>query len=471
MRNRDLHFLLAVALVYRLVFLLLVPRVLDSADSVHYAETARLFAAGEFFAHNPKIPILYPLFGAFFTQFTGDAEWGCRFASFLFSTFTIVPVYGIALRLFDRRAAWWAGLAVALWPWLADYACAVSTEATAVFFWLSGFWALLVHRPVIAALLFFALHLTRAEGMLLALAALPALVIMGRPESSIEGKAVPHRAIPYRALLSYAIPLFLLLALGTLYNRALTGETDPNIRIGFILDEFDYIRFIQTAMDTLSDVVPVMLGPMMMLFIGIGLFAPDRSRPRLRGELALLFLCAVQLGASWMVLSPAPRYLMAPLIALSLWSAAGLVRLMNWTRNDFLRVLPAVALVAFHLMGAARTLGGEFLSDQPRQPVEYKEAGLWMREHLEPGMVFTRKPQVAYYAGMPSTGPLDTDTLDEALARAREAGAVYLVVDERYAPAGLRPLLEPEAAPAGVALLHRVDTHPRARVMVYELRR
>ena len=143
MRNRDIYFLLAVALLYRLAFLLLVPRVLDSADSVHYAETARLFLSGEFFAHNPKIPIFYPLLGAFFSLFTRDPEWGCRLVSFVFSTLTVLPVYAIARRLHGARAAWWAGLIVALWPWLADYACAVSTEATAVFLWMTGFWLLL----------------------------------------------------------------------------------------------------------------------------------------------------------------------------------------------------------------------------------------------------------------------------------------------------------------------------------------
>ena len=131
--------------------------------------------------------------------------------------------------------------------------------------------------------------------------------------------------------------------------------------------------------------------------------------------------------------------------------------------------LPALALIAFMLLGTARTLGGEFVSDRPRQPVEYKEAGLWMRDNLEPGLVFTRKPQVAYYANMPSTGPLDTDTLEQALARAKEARARYLVVDERYAPASLRSLLDPAQAPPGLGFLQEFNRHPQARLVVYRI--
>ncbi|MFM1918777.1 MAG: Dolichyl-phosphate-mannose-protein mannosyltransferase [Candidatus Hydrogenedentota bacterium] len=498
MRRVPVDSLLLLAFLYRLAFLLLVPRVLDSADSVHYAETARHFLSGEFFAHNPKIPVFYPLLGAFFSLFTRDPEWGCRLVSFVFSTLTVLPVYAIAGRLHGPRAAWWAGLTVALWPWLADYACAVSTEATAVFLWMTGFWLLLQWRhyklltPVLTALVFFLLSITRAEGMFIALSAL------------IAGAYVVYRPREDMILWSmlYGAGLFLMLALMTFYNGALTGTADPNVRVGYIVEEFDFVRFVETAADTLTDVIPIMLGPVLMVLLGIGLFAPREHKGHPREAIALLFLASLQVVASWFVLSPAPRYLMAPLIVLTMWSAAGLIILRGWIRNyiatgsavlprgmstgdnpaaqkrgapmgnvlgALLPHLPAIALMAFMALGTARTLGGEFLSERPRQPVEYKEAGLWMRDNLEPGLVFTRKPQVAYYAGMPSTGPLDTDSLDEALARARESGARYLVVDERYAPGSLKPLLDPAQAPPSLGLLHAFGRHPQARLVVYRM--
>src|SRR5690606_18321259 len=104
--RRALALLAALAFAWRLLFLLAAPRVLDNADAVHYAEAARLFASGGFLEHNPKIPLLYPLFGAFFSLFAGDAEWGCRVVSLIASALTVVPVYLLGRALFDARAAW-----------------------------------------------------------------------------------------------------------------------------------------------------------------------------------------------------------------------------------------------------------------------------------------------------------------------------------------------------------------------------
>ena len=64
-------------------------------------------------------------------------------------------------------------------------------------------------------------------------------------------------------------------------------------------------------------------------------------------------------------------------------------------------------------------------------------------------------------------------TCDEAIARARHAGARYIVIDERYtaqmAPA-LQPLLNPENAPPSLSLL-RADLSPyaKARIVIYRL--
>ena len=190
-----------------------------------------------------------------------------------------------------------------------------------------------------------------------------------------------------------------------------------------------------------------------------------------RGAWTLLWFAAAQWGASWFVLSPAPRYLMAPLMVLVVFAAAGMLRLSRTLDGGpfgFLwRTIPQVLLVLWFLFGAVVTLGAEHAERRPRQPREYKDAGLWMREHLEPGLVFTRKPQVGYYAGMPSTGPLDSDTQDEALARAAAAGAAYLVIDERYAPAGLRDLLNTDAAPEGWSMVYESALYPEARMKVF----
>ena len=427
----DLAALVVLAAVYRLAFLLAMPRVVDTADAVHYLEAARHLAAGEFLSINPKIPVLYPALGAAAHAFIGSLEWACRGVSFLASALVVIPLYLLGRDLHGRAAAQLAGVIAALWPRLADYGCRVSAEATAALCWVAGVW--LAARAVrhgglwcwLAPWPMLALYLTRPEGLFIAVAA-PAAALIFLPAG--ERKTPLRRLLPCLGVLGVGI------LLATLYTRGLTGTVTPNYRTGFILEEFEVLRFADTAMKTVHEVFPIMLGPVLFLFLGAGLFMRNSGRDA-RLELFVLSMAAAQWFISLFVLSPAPRYLMAPLLMLTLWSARGMVlvarRATALPYGRWLRPLPVLAIIASMLLSAAATLSAEHLGRRPREPREYKAAGLWMREHLEPGLVFTRKPQLAYYANMPSTGPAQNDSLSDALERARAAGARYFVVDER----------------------------------------
>ncbi len=471
--RRALLALLLLALGIRLLFLLAMPRVLDTADAIHYVETAQHFADGDFLGYDPKIPILYPLLGTIAHLFIPDMEWACRFISFLASILTVIPVYLLARDLHGPSAARMSGAIIACWPWLADYACRVSTEATAVLLWFSALW--LFARGLRrggwmlygSALFFFALSLTRPEGLFIVLCTLPGAILLAWKED----RKIIRRYIPF------AITSVVLILLNTLFIRMLTGAATANYRVGFILSEFDYIRFIQTTVQSFSDVLPVMLGPLLCIFLGVGLFSLRKDARDFRLEGLVLLFAATQWGVSLFVLSPAPRYLMTTLIALSLWSACGVVLVTQQIQaarptSRWLPHAPIAALLLFFLMHGTITVGSEHLGRRPREPREYKDAGRWMAENLESGLIFTRKPQVGYYAGMPSTGPALDDTLESALDRARAAKARYLVVDERYtAPMvpSLRPLLDGTTPPKGLEHLKTFDTYPQAKVVVYAI--
>ena len=216
-----------------------------------------------------------------------------------------------------------------------------------------------------------------------------------------------------------------------------------------------------------------MLGPVLLPLIGVGLFMQPSEKRKLPLEFVLLYFVLVQWVVTLPVLSPAPRYLMAPIVVLSLWAAAGAVLIGGrWKAHDLgKRVwwLPAMAAVGMMVLGMVTTLGAEHVGRRPREPYEYKVAGQWMKENLEPGLIFTRKPQVGFYADMASTGPALEDSLAEALGRAQEAGAKYLVVDERYGLASMRGLLNPDDVPKTLVLLETFDLYPEARVVVYKL--
>jgi len=477
--RRDLGLLVGLGLLCRLFFLLAMPRVLDTADAIHYVETAQHLATGDFFGYDPKIPVLYPLLAAAAHLLIPDLEWACRMVSFVASVLVVAPLYLLARDLFGRRPAQMGALTAAIWPWLADYGCRVSTEATAVWWWFLGVWLLARAlrggrwATLGAPVAFFALHLTRPEGLFILLCApVAGLLLCCGDERRARWRLVPFGVICGGLLLLNAV-----------YVRALTGNVTANYRVGFILEEFDLLRFAHTSLQTLTDVFPVMLGPVLFLFLGVGLFhrgveSPDSSlkTPDFRLERYLLVFVLAQWAVSLFVLSPAPRYLMAPLMALALWSARGMVVVsrqaaaVRWGR--VLRWAPVGAMVGMMAVHTAVTVGSEHLGRRPREPREYKTAGLWMKEHLDPGLVFCRKPQIGYYAGMPSTGPALEDTVAEAVVRAQCAGARYFVVDERYtasdAPA-LRPLLDPSQAPPALRLLQGFAPYPESRVVVYEL--
>jgi len=167
---------------------------------------------------------------------------------------------------------------------------------------------------------------------------------------------------------------------------------------------------------------------------------------------------------------------MSVLVALSMWSALGIVVVARRARalrfGRLLQLAPAASLVVLMLFGVALALAADHMHRQPTKPLEYKTAGLWMRENLAPGLIFSRKPQIAYYADMPSTGPDLNDTLEGAVDRAKKAGARYVVVDERYtaqmAP-GMAPLLNPRLAPDDLRLIKQFAPYPRSRVVIYEV--
>ncbi len=464
--------LLLLALAYRAAFLLAMPRVLDTADAIHYLESAAHLSRGDFFGIDPKIPILYPLLTALAHLVFTDFEHAGMAVSFLASLLTIAPLYGLARGMHGRAAAQVACLAFAIWPWLADYACRVGNEALGTFWWFLAVWLLVraLRRGGLWLWLapgsFFALHLTRPEGT----SAMLAAVVAGFVLCGLRDRAAVKRIAVFGAV------CLALLAVNAIYVRALTGVGTANFRIGFILEEFDFLRFAQTAAKTLSDVLPVMLGPVLLLFLGVGLFVPRGEERDLRLEACVLVFVATQWAASLFVLSPAPRYLMTCIIAFSTWSAYGIVFVSRQAAaaryGRILRLIPMGALVATMLFHTLITVGAEHLGRQPREPREYKAAGLWMKEHLAPGLIFCRKPQIGYYAAMPSTGPDLADSLDAALARARQAGARYVAVDERYTAQdvpGLRALLDPAHAPASLRFLKSFEDYPKSRVVVYEL--
>ncbi len=475
----DIAVGVALAALYRVIFLLIAPRVIDSADSIQYIDVARHFAAGDFVGFYARIPLLYPALCAFTSFFVNDFEWAGMAISLLSSSLLVVPVYLLAREMQGRRMARIATLIVVIWPWLVDYGCRVAPEALASLLWFTGVYMLVLAMRrghvwiVLAPLAFFALHLTRPEGTVLMIAAPIIALILRDPR---DDEVRPWRIVPIGL-----ISMFLLVAYA-IYMIDVTGGATintrfPNSQSALLVMLFRQAEaFARTFITLFGEVLPTMLGPYLLVFAGVGLFVPSYLRRDLRIELVIVCFAVLQFVAAVYSTFPEPRYIMPITIAAILWSSRGILlvadqanRLKNWRS---LRLAPVGLLVAMMLLGLVANVAPHYLGRMSYQPLEYKIAGRWMKENLAPGLIMSRKPQVGFYADMPTTGPDPADTVEQIIARAKEAGAKYLVVDERYSTGmipSLKPLLIPENAPSALKLLKDgLSPYREARIVIYE---
>lgn len=476
-RRGEIALWMGAALVVRLVFLALSPRALDSADSIRYLEVAKVLREGGFFHFDTRIPLLYPALTAFANLVIPDLEWAAIGVSLCASLLLIWPVIRLSESMHGHSAARIAALSLCLWPWLVDYGCRVAPEALMSVLWFGTLWALAqtVRRggswPYVAALFCFGLHLTRPEGMLL-WAAAPVVALILRE---------PNRDVRAVRLIPFVVTSVILLGTYALYMKSVTGAAVVSSRAH--ASALRYVLVDQGAatakafLALFGEVLPIMLGPLLLIFAGAGLFMASEHKRDLRLELMILAFAAAQFVLAGLSTFAEPRYVMNVAIALTLWSARGIAltgaRAAALPRGGWLRRVPVAVLIAMFSFGLAVNIVPPILGRMSYQPVEYKIAGAWMKEHLEPGLILCRKPQVGFYADMPSTGPAPNESVGEVIQRARDAGARYLVVDERYTAQmvpSLEALLDPANAPEGLRLLQAdLSPYAEARIVIYEV--
>lgn len=191
------------------------------------------------------------------------------------------------------------------------------------------------------------------------------------------------------------------------------------------------------------------------------------------GRRPMLFLLPLLISLAFIPASVVdPRYFLIPLPILLLFAAAGWTwleqRLPSLRLPVLARPVPLASLwlAATLVLFALASLTGPFL--YPR-PVEYRTAGLALRQQISPGAhILARKRQVAFYAGgvwdwLPSA------ELDGVLAYAESHQADYLVLDH-YTTPDLRPqlayLLDPANAPAALTPVYVGD-----EVVIYQIER
>lgn len=280
-----------------------------------------------------------------------------------------------------------------------------------------------------------------------------------------------HTAACVALFITYA--LFMKFAIGSAtvsYRAPMAGDLPDYFRRGAV-------EGARTFLQLNFNVLPLMMGPVLLAFWGIGFFRSGDSHRKYRLEAFILLFCAVQWTLTIANFSPSPRYIMAVIVALSLWSAQGILmvcqRASGLRYGSLLKVLPVAVVVGTMLLGTVAEVAANRFGDYPRTPVEYRTAGKWMNHNLEPGLILTRKPQIGFYANMPTVGPALDATPESLIDFAKATGARYFVLDERHTAAmipGLRPLLGTESAPAPYKLLRDdLSPYPGAQIHIFEL--
>lgn len=476
---RDAIALGVAALIYRLAFAWAMPRTIDAPDALGYLDTAARLAQGDLAALGVNLPLLYPILVAPLVLLGVELEAAGELVSLVAGVAAVPALYALARPVFGRPAAFLAGAALAIWPWYADYSWRIAPDGLALTLWIASLAVLLRalrtggRWPLVAGFALFALHLARPEGTVLLVASVVPAALLAPSRGDFARRFGVTAGTAGVALLVQALVMRLATG-GAVVNPRVA---DPAASVRYML--LDRGAESARALFTLgTEIWPLMAGPYLVIFAGYALLRPDARRDY-RGEAALIALMLCQWIAAGLSTYAEPRYLLAPVALTACWAARGLVETtaalrvsaVPWVRGA--APVPVALLVLWMAFLAALTVLPEHLGRLPRMPHEYRLAGAWLRDHGEPGLIITRQPQIAFYAGMTATGPGADESLEALVARAQRIGARYLVVDERYgtsaAPA-LAPLLDPANAPDALRLL-RDDLSPYrgGRLVLYEI--
>jgi len=464
------------AAIVRAVFFMATPQVIDSADSILYLDAAGKIAEGRFSDVYPRIPLLYPILTAAGSFLARDLELAGLVVSLIAMTLLVPVLFLLSHALHGRDSARIVAVVASLWPWLVDYGCRVAPESIYALLWFvsAGLLILAVRRgggyPYALAIALLLLYLARPEGILIAVAALACGLLLRKD----EGAKILQLA-PAVILLAVAIPVHLIFVKRLAAQAGVTPRMSVS-SLGFVLDDWGW-TVTATGLRLLLTTIPIMLGPVLLLLLVPGMFARLSAWRDARAERVVQLLAGAQLCAAALSTFAEPRYVMTAIVALSLWSSRGTAviadRFAQSTAYARLRHAPVIVIALMMVVGLLANILPPFFGKMSYRPLEYKLAGNWMHEHLAPGLILSRKPQMGYYAGMPTTGPAPEDSIEDIHARVLDAGARYVVVDARYStemiPA-MKPLLEPANAPNWLRVLNAdLSPYPEARIVVYEV--
>ena len=478
------------------------------------------------------LPPLFPWLIATVSLITHQSELAGRLISVIMGTLLVLPVYFIALRLYDRKLASVAALLTACHPVLVGYASTVFSETTYMTFVLSGaYWSLrcltsqTARTFVLAGVCFGLAYLTKPEAALyplltIFLLAFSSLVINRRQtrqivlSSFILLGAFLFLAMPYMLWLSmesgqlrwegktpYNIAALIPYITGGNTDQALFGISNSLEEVGIantpqfsVITNHKFVfadvlrvvmvngphnyRYLINAVSTSDFGSPILFG-----LVVLGLFGQPWVAKSIMSQVYLLF---VILGVPFLSLALAypmdTRYILLFLPVMIIWAANGLVLLSGWASattqlaGSEARIAKraglAVGLTSAALLIMITTYGVRKVWDLTTFDYNsrpVKQAGRWL-DALAPGpkIILDASTILAFHARA-SYIPFPYSDSSLALQYIEKKGINFIVLREEWlSPAPYIKDWLEDGVPDRRAQLIYSEKTQRGRILIYQ---
>lgn len=513
--KKELMFLLIVfviALVLRLIFLRF-HQVVET-DTGYYAYLGRNLLSGKGYFDiegnlNFLLPPLYPILIGLFYFCIKNLALASKLISVFSGALLVIPVYLLAKKFYNKKIAYLSGILVTIFPPLIYISNIAYSDALYIFFiFLAMYvgWLSIEKKKIIwgifAGILFGLSYLTRPEGIIgLMIIPLVSLIFLRKwrtkrwlkkllvlficfliivsPYLGFIYKHTGKVTISYKAGIQFEIRNDFEVY-SEEYEKELF-ELAPNkkrIKIDAYNDAlkskgvFHYLakkptwifkRYVKQFYEESLQLI-TLFPFIFFIFVSLGLFKDRWDKSRWKKELYLIGFLLIPLLV-YPLYTIYLRYIIPALPILIIWMSKGICEI----EKNLVKKLVVVGVIIILVLGNFLLVidpvyGGE------NDPIEHKEAGLWLKEHDDNPIVLSRKPFVSFYSnGIYIQLPYADykDIIDYANYR----NVDYIVIDERYV-GKLRPqlkfLLNKENIPNELDLVY--ENEGENKILIYKIK-
>lgn len=488
------------------VLLLLFSNYAIQPDSQGFLKNAAFFKGLDFRNLDAVFPWFYSVFIALLSFLIPNLELCGNIVSIIFSALLLVPLFYLALRIFNEKVAVLSCLLAIFYPWLNLYSFAATAETTYITMVMLAIMLGWMSWKSNSKLLYFCcgilmglVYLTREEGIGYGTVMLFWFVLLAvkRRFRGQSGLNLILYLIPFLSLVSVFV-IFLHWRTGAwvltqqMGNVACGIDAEPasfKTRLDtincyqYILRNFGsfVFKYLRNLRDAVKIALPDVFSPVLLVIAAIGFWGNQLSRED-RNNRLYLFLFILPPFLLIPLSHIISRYFVSILPILLICLANGIeeVALRNKdTRFALLKRPVLISIVlSFLFVFSLNPVLRPIFHLLPIYEIEYKETGLWIKDNLPKNSVlFSQLGVVDYYAQrervlvrQPGKSMYDTRSLDEILSWANQKDLnYYLVVQERWKSTTLSGLLDEKSKRKRLKPVYVNTKFPKAKVVVYEI--